>query len=168
MMACIWPASAGDILILGKSERENPAVKWGPATGDTQAAISLASDQHTFKKGQTVQAVARIKNLSTNEAYRITVERIFTNNFDFSFVVIAPSGKDISPVFHLEVVGSGGILNVPPNQVNGFRFDLNEICKLDEPGIYQFIFKVKRTVPASGGKLFEAVSPPLLVSITDP
>jgi hypothetical protein len=160
-----WQAFAGNIIVgLPDNEKEIQTNEWSALIDNTQISIGLKNDEKVFKTNQIIEVLVRIKNLSTNETYNVYVQRMFTNNEDFSFVVISPSGKDISPLFHRTPIGSGGFVSVPPNQINGFQFDLNEICKTDEVGTYKIILKMHRWSP-NKHQSFEIVSKPLFVSV---
>ena len=147
-------------------DKQTPTNEWGSIAYRTQISIGLKSSENVFKTNQIVKVLVRIRNLSTNEACNIYVQRAFANNEDFSFIVSSPSGKDMSPVFHKTDVGSGGIVFIPPNQINGFQFDLNEICKTDKIGTYKIIMKMQRWSPTEK-KSFEVISKPLYVTIVN-
>lgn len=149
---------------LSDKEKESPLIQWGTESQEMQVSISVKDETKKFTTNEPIALIVRFKNLSTNACY-IPVRRVFSENDHFLFSIIAPSGKDISPVFHrVYYAGSGINVCVPPKQVEGFEFDLNDICEMDETGTYKIILKVKKRVSGSN-KLAEVVSNRLYVSI---
>ena len=149
---------------LTAKQKDVPTNEWGDVSYNTQLSVGLKSAEREYKTNQIVELLVRIRNLSTNEEYGVDVQRSFLLNEDFLFVVISPSGKDVSPVFHGSPRFSGSVVWVHPNQIDGFGFALSEICKTDEVGTYQIIMKMKRATP-DRRKSFEIISNPLYVSI---
>lgn len=136
----------------------------GTVTYNTQISIGQKNNEKAFTTNQTIQLLVRIKNLSTNEEYGVAVQSSFILTEGLSFVVISPSGKDISPIFRKSPRFSGGVVWVHPNQTDGFCFELNEICKMDEIGAYKVVLKMERATPGRK-KTFEIVSNPLSISV---
>ena len=161
----VWQVCAGGIQIgLTDSQKEIPTNEWGAVTYNTQISIALNSTEKEFKANQVVQLLVRIKNLSTNEEYGVYVQGDFKLTGGLSFAVTSPSGKDVSPVFHDTNRGSGGFIWVHPNQIDGFGFQLDEICKTDEIGTYKIVLTMKRWTP-DRKKSFEIVSNPLFITV---
>jgi hypothetical protein len=145
-------------------QKQAPANEWGTVTYNTQISIGQKNSEKAFTTNQTIQLLVRIKNLSTNEEYGVGVQSPFILTEGLSFVVISPSGKDMSPIFQKSPRFSGGMVWVHPNQTDGFCFELNEICKTDEVGTYKIILKMERATP-DRRKIFEIVSNPLFISV---
>ena len=84
----------------------------------------------------------------------------------YSFVVISPSGKDISPDMKKVHPGdSGADHRVAPNQTVEIEFNLSYFCKLDEVGTYKIIAEKKAMWSPKSQKVFTVISNPLLVSV---
>lgn len=161
----VCPPFAGKIFAgLNDQQKEVPTNEWGAVIYSTQISIGINSNEKEFKTNQVVRLLVRINNLSTNEGRGIYLERTFTFTRGLSFVVISPSGKDISPVFHETDRASGEYIWVPPGKIDGFSFALGEICKTDEIGIYKIILTMRQYTP-DREKYFEIVSKPLEVKI---
>ncbi len=170
-MLTAWQSFAGGIGAIGglqigltDDQKEIPTNEWGAISYNTQISIGLNSTNKEFTTNQAVEVLVRVRNHSTNEEYPIDIQRSFMFNEDFSFIITSPSGKDISPVFHMSSRFSGGVVWVHPNQVDGFGFQLDEICKTDEVGTYKIILKMKRGTP-DRKKVFEIVSNPLFITV---
>ena len=158
------PAFAGTTIGLTESQKKNTTNQWGAVTYNTQVSIDFKGRQREYKTNQVVQLLVRIRNLSTNEEYGVGVHTDFKSSEGMSFLVISPSGKDISPAFRGSNRFSGGIVWVHPGQIDGFCFPLSEICKADEVGIYKIVMKIVRCTP-DRRKSFDIRSNPLDLSI---
>ncbi|HLX69651.1 MAG TPA: hypothetical protein VKV04_08505 [Verrucomicrobiae bacterium] len=134
---------------IGLTDNEKAASQgtWGPVDYSTQVSIGLKDAIHDFRTNQPIDLVVRIKNLSTNEEYSIYLQNSFIFTEGLSLEVLSPSGKDVSPVFQKTSHGSGGVVWIHPSQTDGFIFDLHEICKMDEFGIYQVSLNIQRRTP---------------------
>lgn len=152
-MLAVWQAFADDV-------KTN---EWGAITNNVQMSINLKGDRKEIKSNQPFRLLIFIRNVSTNEAFN--VHYTYVNDYDLSFVVIAPSGKDISPIFPKDrVFGSGAFIFVPPGQIKRFGFNLSFLCKFDEVGTYKIIAKQKGYWSKSQKDL-TIVSNPLCVTV---
>jgi len=157
-------ACAGIQIGLTEHQKENSTNEWGAVTYNTQISLGLTGPQREFKTNQVIDLLVRIRNLSTNEDYSVGVQTPFTATEDVSFLVISPSGKDISPVFHSSFRFSGGVVWVHPGQVDGFVFQLGEICRMEEVGTYKIVMRAVRR-PRDRHRSFEVLSNPLYFSV---
>jgi hypothetical protein len=162
---CISQCIAGKIIFgLTDKEKQMPNISWGPVALDLQVSISTKNALKRFNTNEPISSIVRFNNLSTN-SFGIVMRNNILDNRDFSFSILSPSGKDVSPVFYEDYTGGSGILvYVPPHQINGFQFDINDICKFDEMGTYKIVMMVKNRVPGSN-QLADVVSNPLYVTI---
>ena len=156
---------AGNITIgLSAKQKEFATNDWGAIAGHTQISIVLKGSGRTFKTNQIVELLVRLRNLSANEDYGVFVARPLSGTEGLSFVIISPSGRNVSPTFRPSYRGSGGLVGVQPGQTDGFGFELGDICKTDEVGMYNILLKMKRWTPDRRNS-FELVSNPLKFEI---
>ena len=156
--------ASGTQMGLTDIQKEIPSSEWGAPNYNTQVAIVLKNNEKEFKTNQVVELLVGIKNLSTNDEYGVMVQNPFLLSESFDFVVTSPSGKDISPIFHESFRVSGGVIWVHPGKIDGFGFNLSEICRTDEIGTYTIVIKMKRATP-DRRKVLEILSKPLYVKI---
>lgn len=152
---------------IGLSDKEKNISnhQWGSLSCETQISLEITDGEKISTTNESVELTARVKNLSTN-TYHLYVSRTVTHSVGFSFSVISPNGKDVSPP-PFDPTGallSGGLVIVRPNQINGFKFDLKDVCKLDELGTYKVVLKVISRVPGSH-QLTNVVSNPLSITV---
>jgi hypothetical protein len=81
----------------------------------------------------------------------------------YSFTVLDPSGKDISPIPNRAIAGSANIIEVPPDQTRSVEFNLSAVCKISTTGNYNII--AKKEIWSSDGNSFQVVSNPLVVTV---
>jgi hypothetical protein len=137
--------------------------EWGAITNKMQMSISLKGDKKQIGTNQPFSLLIRIRNVSTNELFHGYYT--YVNDYELSFVVIAPSGKDISPKFPKDrVAGSGAAIRVPPNQTKKFEFNLSYFCMLDKIGTYKIIAKQKGYL-GTNQTPFIVISNPLYISV---
>jgi hypothetical protein len=109
---------------------------WGTVACDTQISIALDGSATEIKTGESVSLDISVKNVSTNEAFNV-----YEDDNDLSFTIIAPSGKDVSPVPSKNgTSSSGAVLHLPAQQTKQFEYYPN--CKFDETGVYTITAKV--------------------------
>ena len=82
----------------------------------------------------------------------------------YSFVVVDPSGKDVSPDLDKPFGGSASPITIGPGQTQGLDYNFGGICKIDKIGTYRIVAKKKIL---SGGKNgpFQICSNLLLVKV---
>jgi hypothetical protein len=139
------------------------ANEWGNAANNIQIGISMKANNAQIKTNQSFSVSVRIKNLSTNDFFYFYLPLASTENDPISFIVTSPSGKDKSPIPPLVEHGSGANVNVPPNQIYSFEFNLGYLCKFDEVGTYKIIAKMN--VSPTQDKNRWAISNPLSVTV---
>jgi len=105
-----------------------------------------------------------LSNISTNETFYIRSTGT-VNEPLFSFLVVSPSGNELSP--EAPATNSRSKVNNPlgPNHSKQLVFDMSTICKCDEIGTYTIT--VKRIMWWPGGKQewFTVISNPLSIKI---
>jgi hypothetical protein len=109
---------------------------WGEVTNDARIALVLKGGNVTLKTNQPFTLTIRVQNLSSNQTLSIYRTGLVELDPRYAFRVLAPSGKDVSPVPPKEYSGSGVFVQIPPGQTRDFDFELRKICKFDEVGIY--------------------------------
>jgi len=137
---------------------------WGALVNNVQMSIGLADDKQEITNNQPVILLIRFRDVSTNESFHIYSMNTIQGDPQFSYVVISPSGKNISPKMDSSPTGSGQFIRITPNKVVKRRFDLSRVCKFNEIGIYKIVAKrwVNSTVDQ---KAYLLVSNPLNVPI---
>jgi hypothetical protein len=141
-----------------------PNNQWGPLTYNTQISIGLDDKTSVFKTNQVINLLVRVKNLSTNQQFGFIIGTPISYTVAATFIVTSPSGKDISPVMYNSNRIHGLPIWVHPGQIDGFSFQLGEICQYHEIGTYKILIKMQRPSP-DRRKLYDIVSNPLSVTI---
>jgi hypothetical protein len=180
---------------------------WGPLTNEVQLGISAVAprtyspwgyfsvdgstnspplppvgEKAEIKVGQPFSLLVRLRNLSTNETYSIYCEGVIPDeDLGLGFVVISPSGKDVSPRiptnYHVAVLSlnSGFGATARPNETALFEFPLSRLleghnvfpldqpCKLEAVGTYKIT--VRKRIHPKAGKEFVLTSNTLYVSV---
>jgi hypothetical protein len=136
---------------------------WGAVTNNAQMSISLTGGGNEIKASEYVRLLIRFRNVSTNETFSINRPNSIETDPTFSFIVVSPSGKDVSPSSPKMFVGSGGSIPVDPNQTVELEFNLSNLCRFDEAGTYRIVAKKLIRSP-EGSEPSTIVSNPLLVS----
>jgi hypothetical protein len=118
-----------------------PASDWGPTNCGAIMALSLPNSATQFKTNQPINVAICIKNVSEGILYLMDTK----DTDDFTFVIISPSNKDVSPAAH---PGNGLHLRnitrtVNPNDNMNYLIDLGEVCKFSEIGTYKVTAKRK-------------------------
>jgi hypothetical protein len=142
---------------------ETNKIEWGAITNNVQISISVKDGLATIRTNQPFSLLVRIRNVSTNQA--ISVYRWVGTQVDpgFSWVVVSPSGKDVSPIAELAAHGSGAFHHINPNQTFEYEFNLSSLCKFGEIGTYKIVFKMNTS--ESPHKLCWVVSDPLYLTV---
>ncbi len=114
---------------------------WGPITNNAQMSISLEGTTNVVKLHEPVVLLFHYRNISTNEMFWFSAANGYQRDFEYSFQVIAPSGKDISPNMktNMTMGGSGQIVAVGPNQIRELKYHLSYLCNFDELGTYTIV-----------------------------
>jgi hypothetical protein len=137
--------------------------EWGLVTNSIQMAISLDGDKREIKTNEPVILLVRIRNTSTNEIFQI----YSMNDGDdpqFSFLVISPSGKDISPIKESSPTGSGHFIRIDSSRIAEVEFSLSRHCKFSEIGEYKIV--AKREVDSiTTRKAYLVVSNPIYLTV---
>ena len=135
--------------VLGVFADDAKTREWGAVTCNAQMSIELKESKSEIQSNQSVYLVIRIKNVSTNDTIGVyqSLAIVVNSLVNFSFVVISPSGKDVSPkAAEYFRGGSAGSYSIGPGQIKTFDYDLNYLCKFDEVGTYKVTAK-KRLFP---------------------
>jgi hypothetical protein len=141
--------------------------KSGAISNNIQMSVSLKSGVNEIKTNQPVVLLIRFKNISTNETFRIYQANAIEYDRGYTWVVISPSGNDISPNMEkIPVSESGGFIRLSPNQIKELEFNLSHLCKFDEIGTYKIVAK-KTMLSPENQKPVTVVSNPLNIVISN-
>jgi hypothetical protein len=113
-------------------------LEWGAMTNNVQMSIGTINGTATIKTNQPFSLIVRMKNVSTNQitfGYRYPLET--TENL--SWLVVSPSGKDVSPVRQPALRGSSVSRQIDPNEIFQFEYSLSSICSFHEIGTYKIV-----------------------------
>jgi hypothetical protein len=150
---------------LTDKEKDVSANDWSSVIDDTQMSIVLNPATNQITTNQNPEFVVRIKNLSTNEVFHLYIGDAFLLSPGISFIILSPSGKDVSPIFDRHPMKeSGGMVWIPPGKVDGFIVDLRQFCKMDELGTYKITMTIQRG-SSDRHKFYNVVSNPLYVTV---
>ena len=142
---------------------------WGAATNKFQISICTKGGEKHFKSNEAVTLLIRLRNLSATETFVFYRANAAERSPDFSYTVIAPSGKDVSPPRPFGYHGSGTTVDIRPRDSEEMQVNVSKLCTLGEIGTYKIIVRHwPSRWPVRGDKpleLFEAVSNPLYVCI---
>jgi hypothetical protein len=137
---------------------------WGLATNDLQMSISLEGGSPALKTGQSVSLLFRYKNVSTNQLFGVYKTLGTVDDSSYSFIVSAPSGKNVSPKRMTEESASGSFIAMDPGQIIEIHFDGARLFKFDEVGTYKITAK-KVMWSEAKKQQFELVSNTLEVKV---
>ena len=138
---------------------------WGPATNGIQMSIRLKSKASEIKMNQPIMLSVCFSNISTNERFRIYRANAIEFDSGYSWSVISPSGKDISPNMEkIRESESWGSFALLPNKAIEFDFNLSHLCKFSEIGTYKIIGR-KAIDFYGSNKSIKVVSNPLSVTV---
>jgi len=112
--------------------------EWGTLTNNIQMSISLEDRKEEIKPNQPVMLLIHFRNVSSNEIFQIYS---IDEDSQFSFMVISPSGKDVSPTMKGPPSGSGQFIRIDPNRTTEMEISLSRLCKFDEIGKYKIVAK---------------------------
>ena len=113
-------------------------MEWGAISNNVQMSIAARGGEKTIKTNQPVSLIVRIKNVSTNQLYFSYLYPLETTQ-NLSWLVVSPSGKDVSPVrqpvFRVSVVSR----QIDPSEVFRFEYSVSSICSFHEIGTYKIV-----------------------------
>ncbi|MBP7826039.1 MAG: hypothetical protein KA236_05775 [Verrucomicrobia bacterium] len=139
--------------------------EWGPVTNNAQMSIASQAAKNELKIGQPVNLWVRYRNISTNQTVCVFAVNGTVHDPEYSFFVMSPSGKDVSPDLKKWAPESGRIMCVRPRQVRAIEFNLSAVCKFDEVGTYKITAQKRGIWTGEKSIPFSLVSNPLLLSI---
>lgn len=138
---------------------------WGELTNNFKMSIRLETIKAEIQTNQPCVLLIRYKNVSTNETFWV-YENGTEYDPAYSFTVISPSGKDISPDMNrFKPCDATAVRHVGPNQILQIKFNLSLLCKFNEEGNYKVIAKYKEAFAFEKRKTFTVVSNPLSVLV---
>jgi hypothetical protein len=167
----LYPLAALAVLAVWSAFAGEPITpEWGAMTNNVRMSITLESGQGEVKTNEPVGLLIRIKNTSTIEDFLIVHRNRIEYDELFSFSVISPSGKVITPI-HTGVGGSGTIGRLAPSETIVFKFNLSSRYKFEMAGTYRVVATreicARRRNNASAVAIvpFEVVSNPMDVHV---
>lgn len=131
---------------------------------NAEISIRLKEPAKENKTNEPIMLLVQITNLSTNETLMFRMENMPT---DFTWTIISPSGKDLSPkASPIGVAISGWFPKLKPNESREADFDLSSVFNFNESGTYKIAVKkeVFRLLPKR--EKCEIVSTPLDIIIS--
>ena len=141
--------------------------EWGSVACDAQISVQLRGSGEEIKTNQPIELAIRIKNVSTNETLHVfqSLAVVVDSYVNFSYVVISPSGKDISPK-HAKVWNGGSAADyfIAPGQSKEFGCNLGYVCKFEEIGTYEVFVKKRFSIDVNDK--CEITSSPLYIKIS--
>lgn len=153
------------LAIAGTCSKAADTNDWGPATNGLQMSIRLAGTNEEVRVSEPFSLSVRYRNVSTNEIISV-FDYVYREDDDrYSFIVISPSGKDISPTIKPTLDGSGGIHVLHAGQALDLGFKLSELCKFDEAGIYTVTARFRDLELIRTHQAFEVVSNALKIEV---
>jgi hypothetical protein len=104
-------------------------------------------------------------NSSTNKIIYIYSFNAIEMESHYSFTVVTPTGKRLSPFADPFYGGSGGVYRLGPHQTTVYDFNLSKLCSFDEIGTYTIV--ANRVIDWLGGNetRFTTTSNPLTIKI---
>jgi hypothetical protein len=137
---------------------------WGEVTNNVQISLTLKGGQREIKTTAPVPLLVGFRNLSTNQTVGVFRTGAVEYDDTYSWVVISPSGKDVSPDFRtIPTCDNGHTLYIPPAHTNQVELNFRNLCRFDEVGTYKIV--AKKQIWLGVNKRWLAISNPLLVSI---
>jgi hypothetical protein len=119
-----------------------------------------------LKPGEPFNLWVRLRNLSTNQTLRFLSSGTDQDEeHGLAWVIISPSGKDISPRGTLAVAGSSRWVLVRPNGIGEFEFPLSRFCKLEEVGTYKITARKSTFAIRKGEKTIVLISNTLCIPV---
>jgi len=114
---------------------------WGPTNCGAIMALTLPDSAIQFKTNQPINVAICVKNVSAGILYMMHTKE----TDDFTFVIISPSNKNVSPAPHPDSgINFRNITQtVKPNDNMNYSIDLSVVCKFSEIGTYKVTAKRK-------------------------
>jgi hypothetical protein len=164
MKKCFYGAVMSGMLVAYCGvARDLHSQQWGAMTNNVQMAISLKGGQKEIKTNQPLVLLIQIKNRSEKDNFVIYRRNWIEGDPGFSFAVLTPSGKDISPK---PVVGggSGMLATLAPSRTMEIEINLGARCRFSEAGSYRVVAKREVLDPRTK-QAFRVVSNELQVPV---
>ncbi len=116
--------------------------EWGNVTNDVMMSVKLESADPAIKTNALFNVLICLTNLSDSRTLTWYQPLAPTADDPYVFVIISPSGKDVSPAkSRVPVRGSGALVSVGPHQMHEANLKLSDICIFSEAGTYKIIVK---------------------------
>jgi hypothetical protein len=129
-------------------------------------SLRLEGDKTQVKASGPFSLLIRYRNVSTNETFGLTYDgETPLDDFTYSFIVLAPSGKDISLAKEMQENSSGYIRQLKPGEIIEVEVNLSKWYSLNEVGTYKITAKKGDMLWAGKPEAFEVVSNPLDVKV---
>jgi hypothetical protein len=139
--------------------------EWGAVTNGLQMSIGLKNVNKEITVHGDVDLLIHFRNVSTDQTFSICPDNVIEKTPDFSFTIISPLGKDISPVPNpYPGPSSGAIIPLAPGRTLDFDFNLSRVCKFESVGVYKVIAKYS-VLSRQTRKPFTVISNPLNVTL---
>jgi hypothetical protein len=135
----------------------------GTASCDAEISITLKEPAKEIKTNEPIIVVIQIKNTSTNEILLFRIKNVPT---DFTWNIVSPSGKDLSPTNQFPAGGSGSFPKLKPLELSGADYNLREVCSFNEVGTYKVFAKKEVFFILPTRKKCEIISKPLDIVIS--
>jgi hypothetical protein len=98
---------------------------WGDITNNVQICLALKGKQREIKPKEPVTVLVRFRNLSTNRTIGVFETGAPEYDDTYSWSVISPSGKNISPDFKtIPTCDNGHTLWIPPAHTEQVELNL--------------------------------------------
>jgi hypothetical protein len=161
------PLDGGGVRLIAADRSGTNA--WGPETNGLQMSISLKGGEKQLNRNQGIRLLIRLRSLSTSDTFDFYLQGEHERSSAFSFQVISPSGKDVSPRVPENMRWSGGTVPVYPGRITEVDFNLSRFGTFDELGTYTVLGRCFLDhlvdLPLGRVKMVQVVSNPLEVSI---
>jgi hypothetical protein len=157
LMACTLAAHSASTIVISSEA-------WGAVTNNVQMSVTVEGGSRNIKTNQPVSLRILIRNVGTNETFYVDVPAAIEMDPRFSFKIISPTGRNVSPKAPKIYAGSGATLTLGPGQTNELRFNLSKLFKFEEVGTYT-ITATKEVWTLEESRNFKVVSAPLSVSV---
>jgi len=111
---------------------------WGVLTNGVQMAIEVKDNPLVITNNQPVKLLITYRNVSSNANMTVYKANYTEEDPSCFFVVISPSGRDISPE-NVGVANSGSAEALGPQKEIQIEFNLSAICSFNEVGAYKIV-----------------------------
>jgi hypothetical protein len=195
MKKCLFWCPAWAILVASQTlAAEVLADEWGPVTNNAQMSISAVlpgsvsgrvgfiigggtnpmggyvtnpiTVKSVIKPGEAFNLWVRLRNLSTNETLRFVFSGTDQDEENgLAWVILSPSGKDISQRGTLAAAHSIRWVLAGPSRIGESEFPLSRFCKLEEIGTYKITARKSTFARHKDEKAFVLTSNTLSVTV---